>query len=455
MKRGKISGKKVSLKKKKKDNSKIYITIAIIIIVLAFLSFMPFFHAKTKATNSFELPSLNGVSFWAAVAQLSGPSSSSLTKTLTPIKTATISMTPGPSPSTNPTTTPTKTPTKTPTTTPTPIKCPGDIKPGDVCRSSKGVCDPAEICDSIGNCPADVIDKSEPLNDGSGRKTHMCRFSNGYPCDAAEYCDGTSPNCPADKLEPSTFLCRKADANGCNLDAYCTGSSDICPSNPTKPDGSSCITSNNKNGKCVGGVCVEVTDTCDTRYGVGNWVACPAGGDPTKLQCCGKEKDGSSLCSETKSNSVCCKPGEKPSSSWGTAICKPTEESCKDPTPQLCKGSTMNYCCPATSTCISYRGYAECGQKEKCGVGEIQCPSDDKFFKGGFMCCNNATQTCVEESAAWDYPFCEAKDGTVNPGYFFCGGTGKNSWRKVWCAVGTQFCETESNSGYPRCKNYA
>jgi hypothetical protein len=131
MKRGKSRSTRKSLDKNK-DNSKIYIAIAIIIVVLLVLSFMPFFHIEKKETGSnSELPSLDAVNFWAAVAILSNTFS-----TTTPAKTATPTQIPSnyksatqsPNPSPTQTTTLTQTyvtipplPTQTITTAPTTI----------------------------------------------------------------------------------------------------------------------------------------------------------------------------------------------------------------------------------------------------------------------------------------------------------------------------------------------
>ena len=65
-----------------------------------------------------------------------------------------------------------------------------------MCRPAAGICDVAEYCTgSSPNCPADLVDT---------RPNVECRRSAGT-CDPAEYCDGVHPTCPADDVFDSTL----------------------------------------------------------------------------------------------------------------------------------------------------------------------------------------------------------------------------------------------------------
>lgn len=61
----------------------------------------------------------------------------------------------------------------------------------------------------------------------AGKKGVQCRAASGA-CDAAESCDGSGLDCPADGYKPSTTVCR-ASVGGCDAAEYCTGSSKSCP----------------------------------------------------------------------------------------------------------------------------------------------------------------------------------------------------------------------------------
>lgn len=123
---------------------------------------------------------------------------------------------------------------------------------GQVCRASRGPCDPAETCDGVGSgCPADRLAEPKtvcgPLAAGeceqagrcNGRDpacptegvfdaTTVCREANGK-CDVEERCDGVSPRCPPDDFKPSTEPCRPARIeDGCDVEDKCSGTSGEC-----------------------------------------------------------------------------------------------------------------------------------------------------------------------------------------------------------------------------------
>src|SRR5919197_404051 len=79
------------------------------------------------------------------------------------------------------------------------------------CRPSAGTCDAAENCDGSSlDCPADAFKPA----------TTTCRASAG-DCDVAESCSGTGPDCPADAFKPATTTCR-ASAGDCDVAESCS-----------------------------------------------------------------------------------------------------------------------------------------------------------------------------------------------------------------------------------------
>src|SRR5205814_712407 len=98
-----------------------------------------------------------------------------------------------------------------------------------VCRSSAGICDPAENCTGASAaCPGDTL---------SGTST-VCRASAGI-CDPAELCTGTSGPCPSDTLSSSSTVCR-ASAGSCDPAELCTGTSGPCPSDTLSSSSTVC-----------------------------------------------------------------------------------------------------------------------------------------------------------------------------------------------------------------------
>jgi hypothetical protein len=86
----------------------------------------------------------------------------------------------------------------------------------------------------------------------------VCRPVAGE-CDvAAEVCEGTGLNCPANQFKPANTPCT-SDANSCTFD-ICSGSSSTC-THPPVSDGTSCGTEQS----CCGGTCCIAGDGCSTR----------------------------------------------------------------------------------------------------------------------------------------------------------------------------------------------
>ena len=149
------------------------------------------------------------------------------------------------------------------------------------CRDSAGVCDAQELCTgSSGECPADVIRPSSftcrpsagacDLADNCDgihtdcpadvKSTAQCRAANG-DCDVAESCNGIDNNCPTDQFKPAETQCRAATGD-CDAAESCTGTNGACPADSVQPSSYIC--------RASVGAC-DLAEKCD-----GSTKTCPA-----------------------------------------------------------------------------------------------------------------------------------------------------------------------------------
>ncbi|TMA53501.1 MAG: hypothetical protein E6J75_15275, partial [Deltaproteobacteria bacterium] len=173
-----------------------------------------------------------------------------------------------------------------------------------------GVIDPGEDCDDgnqlNGDCCSSTC-KFEPA-------TTVCRAAAG-PCDAAEFCTGTSAQCPVDALKPATFECRPA-AGACDAAELCTGHDAACPADAKRT--SVC--------RPASGAC-DVAETCD-----GTHDDCPADGFQTAGTVC---RAAAGVCDAVESctgSSAAC-----PADVKKTDVCRPAAGACD--AEERCDGS--------------------------------------------------------------------------------------------------------------------
>ena len=101
---------------------------------------------------------------------------------------------------------------------------------GTICRPAAGPCDVAEACDgSNPNCPADQLTVAG----------QVCGQPTG-DCDVAAACSGASADCPANPLVPAGTACGPTPTDLCQTQGSCSGTSGICPGPATLP-GAQCV----------------------------------------------------------------------------------------------------------------------------------------------------------------------------------------------------------------------
>ncbi len=178
------------------------------------------------------------------------------------------------------------------------VGCPADGREpaGTECRADIGLCDLTEVCDGVlASCPVDVIqaagtecrtsvgacDLTETCDGISGAcpadsmavAGTVCRPAIGL-CDSTESCDGVSGTCPTDVLVPGGTACR-ASAGLCDLAEFCTGVSGACPPDTLEPPTTECRGST---GSCdPAEACDGISGSCPSDTLEPNGTACDDG----------------------------------------------------------------------------------------------------------------------------------------------------------------------------------
>ncbi|MBD3163584.1 PKD domain-containing protein [Candidatus Woesearchaeota archaeon] len=257
------------------------------------------------------------------------------------------------------------------------------------CRASAGVCDAAEYCTgSSPSCPADSVEPS----------TTECRASAGV-CDAAEYCDGSSVDCPADSFEPASKECRPS-ADVCDTAEFCSGASALCPADVFEPSSAICRPSAGACDlaeSCTGSspscpsdakstaVCRAATDSCDLAEscdGVND--DCPADNKAPAGTSCGLARD----CPDDTCNGLFGEfypvDGHDSCDGFGTCIqysCQITASYCADNDPN--DGINSLQCgakCDQDSDCFA---------NEVCDTVSCQCVESQCIGKADGTACDN------------------------------------------------------------------
>ncbi len=134
------------------------------------------------------------------------------------------------------------------------VGCTNDVCIAGVCQNYPD----NDMCPEATDCANYYCDAELDCQVNYEPDTTQCRLSAG-DCDIAEYCTGSSPDCPADAFLLDTAECRPS-AGQCDVSELCTGNSADCPTDVYQEDGTSCndnLTCNNgetcQSGLCTGG----------------------------------------------------------------------------------------------------------------------------------------------------------------------------------------------------------
>ncbi|MBI5547080.1 MAG: hypothetical protein HY901_24635 [Deltaproteobacteria bacterium] len=290
-----------------------------------------------------------------------------------------------------------------------------DCSGGSVCWD--GVC---TICAAVEDCTNGFDDNCDGLADCVDPQCggQMCRLSRGE-CDPAEYClDG---HCPADRLVAAQALCREETA--CNLPASCDGTSPRCPPLEVKPasDGVECRVLGGcaKPASCHAGICppnepLDVHHVCREAQGCAQEAAC----DGVSLECpAGAVAEAGSPCTtpgdafaceaprECDGTSSVCPASDGAFAEAGT-LCRPARDPLCD-VPERCDG-TDSACPPDAvaqkgSQCRPPQG--ECDLPAVCDGVQSTCPANGLLSRG--TPCRDAAGICdLPESCDGASPQC-------------------------------------------------
>ena len=218
------------------------------------------------------------------------------------------------------------------------------------CRPSAGLCDVPEFCDgTTPTCPADVLATSGIL----------CRGIRSA-CDAPEVCTGTSAACPADVPAAGGTLCRGISA-ACDAPELCDGTAFTCPVDAVLPAGTLC---RGLAGACdaaevcsgtaatcpmdvfaaAGTVCRGRVGPCDVAaLCTGSTIACPMNANAADSTSCtdGVVCNGLEMCM-----AGACHMGTAPSCDDGNAC---TTDACMEPSG--CTHTLRPRCCSTNADC--------------------------------------------------------------------------------------------------------
>ncbi|SEU01337.1 choice-of-anchor A family protein [Stigmatella erecta] len=301
------------------------------------------------------------------------------------------------------------------------------------CRVSGGECDVAEFCTgSTAECPADAKQPS----------TTLCRGSTDT-CDATEYCTGTSDTCPEDGYAPRTTQCR-ASSGECDVAEYCTGTGASCPADGFRSPNEDCTSDGNActRDMCNGsGLCTHPPSPVGTSCQDGN--ACTTGDVCNGAGSCG----GMALSCDSPPNTQCyqaagtCSNGAcsyvpksagtpcndnnactKGDTCNGVGACTGTELSCSTASSYYCSGNNVRKT-TGTGSCSGGSCGSTDSHVETCSTSSsYYCSGNERWKATGYGCSNGScdysddyVQTCATSVSS---PYCSGNTvyQTVNNG---------------------------------------
>ncbi|XP_078487165.1 zinc metalloproteinase-disintegrin-like NaMP isoform X1 [Ciona intestinalis] len=267
-------------------------------------------------------------------------------------------------------------------------------------------------------CGNDIIEMGEDCDCG-GVDECLSRCCNATTCKLilGASCD-TGPCCLGCQYSPAGQICRDTNNNICDLAEYCTGTSANCPGNVYRQNGSPC---NNNQAACAQGVClthdlqcqgiwgeeaVSGNDICYERVNkLGNW-----NGN------CGRGTSGFIKC--TKEDSKCGKlqcsgGGDRPIVARDRYAFKNTIERKYE-----CKTISSDDNATDVSDPGLVRDGTRCGDGKICNDGkcdDLPTMTCDATCNGHGVCNNLGNCHC---NRGWAPPFCssEGNGGSVNSG---------------------------------------
>ncbi len=263
-----------------------------------------------------------------------------------------------------------------------------------------GSLDDCQVCSASAGASADGV--CTLVSSGT-----TCREGAG-PCDLAEACDGTSPECPADAFEPAGVACGDPAEGPCALDDACDGTGPACVTGRRRPTGTTC---REATGPC------DLAEACD-----GVSPTCPADAlQPTSAVCraavsrCDREErcDGSSV--------------ECPADRIEPAghICRYARGPCD--LAERCDGASPE--CPSDlyrdegTVCREAAG--PCDRPEACSRRTAACPPDERADPGtpcrpmAGSCdveevCDGESTTCPPDAVLPRATVCRPADGACD-----------------------------------------
>eukprot|EP01105_Mastigella_eilhardi_P015336 TRINITY_DN34_c0_g1_i3.p1 TRINITY_DN34_c0_g1~~TRINITY_DN34_c0_g1_i3.p1 ORF type:complete len:1014 (-),score=158.98 TRINITY_DN34_c0_g1_i3:754-3795(-) len=301
-----------------------------------------------------------------------------------------------------------------------------------VCRAAS-TCDLAEYCTGTsGECPADQKAANGTSCSGVTCANGSDKCINGV-CTCVQSCSCTSGACcDGCNFRPSTYACRAA-ASTCDVAEYCTGSSTVCPADQKAANGTSCsgITCANGSDKCVNGVC-----TCVQNCACTSGTCCDGCNFRPSTYTCRSAASTCDVAEYCSGSSSACPADQKAANgtSCSGVTCSNGSDKCINGActcVQSCS-CTSGACCDgcnfraSTFKCRAAAG--SCDLAEYCTGTSSVCPLDKMAVNGstcsGSTCtnginkCENGVCTCVQTCACSSGTCCDGCN--FRPSSYLC-----------------------------------